>query len=320
MTNFNGFSNEDIGIYGRLKIPNTYWDKKTLVYKYWFRSLLQKIDSSLIFKNFPRNWSNDFFMFCLWSRGFVAVFDTNRADLEQYGEQIDGKTVLFQPCCASGIDFYYQPTKVQIANPKYENTLEIGKDCELIKLTPDCFFNGGVFDIIDYYASKLAELSKGIDMSIINSKTSIILTANSVGQNQTLKKVYDKIQAGETIVIYDDVQTNDEIIPRSEPFESWFNDFSKTFILDKQLTCFQTLLNSYYSEIGLPVANEKKERLITSETEFANAQSQARISCWVETLKESLEKVNEHFGLEIGVEYALQNDDNSGRNGIEQER
>lgn len=320
MANFNGFSNEDMGIYGRLKIPATYWDKKTIVYKYWFRSLLQKIDSSLIFENLPRNWSNDFFMFCLWSRGFVAVFDTNRADLEQYGEQIDGKTVLFQPCCASGIDFYYQPNKVQIANPKYENNLEIGKDCELIKLTPDCFYNGGVFDIIDYYASKLAELSKGIDMSIINSKTSVILTANSVGQNQTLKKVYDKIQAGETLVIYNDVQTNDEIIPRSEPFESWFNDFSKTFILDKQLTCFQTLLNSFYNEIGLPVAIEKKERLITSETEFANAQSQARISCWVETLKESLEKVNEHFGLNIGVEYALQNDDNLDRNGIEQER
>ena len=316
MANFNGFSNEDIGIYGRLKIPNTYWDKKTFVYKYWFRSLLQKIDSSLIFENLPRNWSNDFFMFCLWSRGFVAVFDTNRADLKPYGEEKNGKTVLFQPCFASGIDFFYQPTQVQIANPKYENTLEIGKDCELIKLTPDCFINGGVFDILDYYASKLAEMSKGIDMSIINTKFSVILTANSVGQSQTLKKVYDKVQSGETLVIYNDVMTNDEVIPRKDPFESWTNDFTKPFILDKQLTCFQTLLNSFYNEIGLPVAIEKKERLITSETEFANAQSQARISCWVETLKESLLKVNEKYGLNIGVEYALQNDDNGDRNGI----
>lgn len=296
------FNERSIELLENLKFPNTYWKGKTREYRYWFRSLLQKIDSSLIFSGFPKGWSNDFFMLCLWAFGFVAVFDTNRDDLMKFG---DGG-ILFQPCTVSGFDFYYQPDKCMVSNPKYTKEFTIGKDAELLKLTPD--FNG-VFDIIDYYATKLAELSKGIDVGIINTKMPVILTASNEAQAETLKKIYDKIQSGESLIVWKDSDIGDEIIPVKEPYEVWNQDFKQTYIVHNLLEDMQLILDSFYTEIGLPVAIEKKERMITSEADFASAQSQARISCWVNTLRESFEKINEHFGLNLEVEYAAQEND-----------
>ena len=300
---------ENINLLESLNIPNTYWKGKTRVYRYWFRSLLQKIDSSIIFTGLPDGWNDDFFHLALWCKGFVAVFVTNRKDLLKYGKN----GIVFQPGVSSGVDFYYQPTVITIANPYYENELVIGKDTEVMKLTPDCFINGGVLDIIDHYATRCAELTKSIDMAIINAKVPMILSAKNQAQSETLKAIYDKVQAGEPLVVWKKTEDGGEIIPTKEPFESWMNDLSKTYIGSTLLNDLQTVLNSFYTEIGLPVAIEKKERLVTSEADFASAQSQARLSCWVTTLKESLKIINNHFGTNIEVEYARTV--NSDRNG-----
>lgn len=310
------FSEEAVDFLNNMKVPSTYYYDKSISYKYWFRSLLHKIDSSIIFKNLPKGFSNDFFMFCLWVRGYVLFFKTDRYDLQKFGEN----GVVFQPCYVNGYDFYYQPIKATVSNPHlpYENEFKLGENAYLLKLTPDFC---GILDILDFYAAKLASLSEAIDMSIINSKMGIIATAENEAQAATLKAVYDKLQRGETLIVFDDLLSGtDEIIPKKDPFQIWIQELKKNYVLTEQLADLQTILNSFYTEIGLPVAIEKKERIITSEADFASAQSQARISCWVETLEESLEIINEKFNLNIGVEYARENDDLSNRSGTEQER
>ena len=312
------FSENTIDLLNGMNIPSTYYKDKTIEYRYWFRSLLHKIDSSIIFKNLPEGWSNDFFMFCLWVRGYVCVFKTDRKDLLKYGKN----GIVFNPCTVAGYDFYYQPTKAIVSNSKIPNKFSYefdlqGDKAALLKLTPDFW---GVLDILDYYASKLAELSKGIDMSIINSKFGLIATAGNESQASTLKSVMDELQKGNPLVVYKDtLNDNDEIIPRKEPFEIWIQELKKNYILTEQLNDFQTILNSFYTEIGLPVAIEKKERLVTSEADFASAQSQARIACWVETLRESLEIINKKFNTNIEVEYAREIDDTGDREGVKPE-
>ena len=310
------FSENTVDLLNGMQIPSTYYKEKSIEYRYWFRSLIHKIDSSIIFKGLPKGWSNDFFMFCLWVRGYVLIFKTDRKDLQIYGEN----GIVFNPCHVSGFDFYYQPTMATVANPhmptKFSYTFDLRKDnAALLKLTPDFW---GVLDIIDYYASKLAELSKGIDMSIINSKFGLIASASNEAQAATLKSIMDELQKGNPLVVYkDQLKESDEIIPRKEPFEIWVQELKKNYILTEQLQDFQTILNSFYTEIGLPVAIEKKERMITSEADFASAQSQARIACWVETLRECLEIINEKFNTDIEVEYAREMNDTGDREGAE---
>ena len=285
------FDERYIELLENMKVPNTYWKNKSIEYRYWFRSLLQKMDSALIFDGLPENWSQDFFLFCLWALGYVAVFDTAR-----WG-------VAFQPCTLSGFDFYYQPTKAIVANPLYQKEFNIHKDCEILKLTPDF---RGVFDIVDYYATQLAEASKGINVGLINAKMPLVLTASNAAQAETLKKVYDKVQAGESLVVWKDLTDQfSEVIPRKDPFEVWNQDYKQTYIVTNLLTDLQTILDSFYMEIGLPVSTvDKKAHMLNAEANFNEAQSQARISCWVQTLDESFERINKMFGLNLSVQMA----------------
>ena len=284
-----------------LHIPKDIYYERSIVYQFWFRSLLHKINSSIIFDNLPKGWDEDFLMFCLWLRGYVAVFKSNIKSLEKYGEN----GVLFSPCYASGMDFYYQPTDISIVNPVYQpkGTLINHKDAELLKLTPDYF---GVMDIITRYAEQLAELSKGIDMSILNTKFAIVFEAENEAQSASLKAVVDSIQEGNPYAFYKNTNSK-EVMPKKDPFQIFNQEMGKNYILDKQLDDLDHILNQFYTEIGISstMSIEKKERLVTAEAEFAGAQSQARISCWLRSLEQSLEVINERYDTKIGVSYAI---------------
>ena len=289
-------TSEEAQLLNSIQLPQDIFSK-SLAYRFWFRSLLHKIDSSIVFNNLPEGWSNDYFMFCLWVRGYVAVFETYRKDLIKYGNVgEEDRGVLFSGCQVTGRDFYYQPTDCTLFNPVYipKRPLKIGEECCILKLTPDFF---GVLDIIDYYAEKLAEMSKGIDMSIINTKYALVFTADNEAQAATLKAVVDAIQSGSPVAFYKDTLKSEfeEVMPRKEPFEVFNQEITKNYILDKQLADLDHILNQFYTEIGLPVAIDKKERLVTAEAEFSMAQSQARIACWMVTLKESLEIINKKY-------------------------
>lgn len=290
-----------------MKIPNVYWKDKTAEYHYWFRSLLQKIDSSLVFKGLPEDWPQDFFLFCLWSLGYVAVFKS-----ERFGDE---KTkVAFFPCTVSQYDFYYQPVKALVANPLFTKQFTIHKDCEILKLTPDCYWKGGCLDIIDWYATRLAELTKGIDMGIINAKVPMMGIPKSQAAAQQMKAIYDKVQAGEPLVLFKDMTDNfEEVIPSKEPFFAWTNNFRETYIVPELLENMQTILDQFYMEIGLPVPDtqDKRAHLLQSEVDFTSVQSQARIKTWVTTLEESFKYINEMFGLNLEVEYAQRDEDDS---------
>lgn len=289
------FTEREINIMESIKVPNTYWKGKSREYQFFFRSLLQKIDSALIFKGLPKDWSQDFFLLCLWALGYVAVFKS-----ERFGDKETG--MAFQPCTLSGFDFYYQPTIAKIANPKYQADLEIHKKCEILKLTPDFF---GIFDIIDHWATQLAECSKGIYMGLINAKMPMVLSANNASQAETLKKIYDKVQNGDPLVVWkDQTQQFGEVIPRKDPFEVWNQDFKQTYVVTNLLDDMQKILDQFYTEIGLPVAIEKSAHALDQEADFQAAQSQARIACWVATLNESFKQIEATFGLHLEVEYA----------------
>lgn len=300
------FDDRMMSILEAMKIPNTYWVNKSYEYKYWFRSLLQKIDSALVFKGLPDEWPEDFFHFCLWSLGCVCIFKS-----ERFGDSKTG--VAFFPATVSQYDFYYQPVKAMVSNPLFTKQFTIHKDCEMLKLTPDCYFKGGCLDIIDYYAQKLAELSKGIDMGLINAKFPMCAIATDQASSNQLKAIYDKVQAGESLIVWKDQNENfDEVIPQKEPFFTWQNELKNNYIVTELLENMQTILNSFYMEIGLPtILNDKRAHTLNAEADFQSAQSQARIACWVQTLEESFKYINDMFGLNLEVEYAKREEDDS---------
>lgn len=265
--------------------PSSIKAHNNLSFWFWSRSLFQRAASVIDF-DVPENWEGkikDFFVYCLFKYGYVAVFYDNSFGLS------------FQPCTLKGYTFYYQPESCIVANPLLNKEFKLGSQAQLVKLTPDYY---GVWDIIDYYAEKLSMLDVSINSSIVNSKFAYLLGAKTKGAAQALKKLLDQINKGEPAVIYDSRIFDD---PSSKgdvsPFQTWFRDSMKNnYITSDLLTDFQTILNNFDREIGIPtIPYEKKERLVQSEAESTEIDAKARSIIWIETLDSSIKEVKQLY-------------------------
>lgn len=265
--------------------PSSIKAHNNLSFWFWSRSLFQRAASVIEF-TVPKEWegkTKDFLVYCLFKYGYIAVFYDDKFGLS------------FQPCSLKGYDFYYQPTAAVVANPLLNREFELGTQAQLVKLTPDYF---GIWDIIDYYAEKLSMLDVSINSSIVNSKFSYILGAKTKGAAQALKKMLDNINKGEPAVIYDSRIFDD---PASKgdtsPFQSWLRENMKqNYITPDLLKDFQTLLNDFDREIGIPtIPYEKKERLVQSEAESTEIDAKARSIVWIDTLNSSIDEVKQLY-------------------------
>lgn len=264
---------------------------------FWCRALFQRATSVLVVK-LPDPWEGsvrDFFLWVLFSRGYLAISKN-----DQFG-------LFFQPCTLTGFDFYYQPTTAIISNPRYQAELTIGSECEILKLTPDYF---GIYDVIEYYAEKLSLLDNSINMGLINSKFAFMWAAKNKQAMSALEKMMDKINAGEPAVIADMRILNDPT-DKDMPFQIIDRGrLKESYLTTDQLQDFQTILNNFDAEIGIPsLPYYKKERLVADEAVSRRIDAQARSIVWYDTLVSSLDDVKHLYPeaeqIQIKLRYDL---------------
>ena len=264
----------------------------SITYAYWQRSLFQRAISTIDFTGLPDHWQasvRDFFYWCMFAYGYVGVFDTDEFGLS------------FQPGALYGFDFYYQPTEFIVANPKLNRRFKLHEEAEIIKLTPDY---RGIWDIISYYAMLLSALDSGINMSIVNNKFAYLMGAKNKAAAETLKKIFDKIAAGEPAVIFDQSLLQQDAQSKDDPWSFLErSNLKQSYLTTDQLMDRSTLLSSFDAEIGIrSLPYNKKERLVTAEAESREQDSTARLMVWKSTLDSSLKLVNDLFGTNIKAE------------------
>ena len=229
----------------------------------------------------------------LFRFGFLAVSYN-----DQYG-------YFFQPCTLAGYNFYYQPTRALITNPEYSAQLQIGTECELLKLTPDYI---GIWDIISYYAEKLSLLDNAINMSLINTKFAFFFGAKNKSAANAIKKMLDLVNKGEPAVVYDQ-RILSETREKDSPFHFLErNNMHENYITTDQLRDFQTIINNFDAEIGIPtIPYEKKERMVDSEASSRIVDSQSRIKVWYKTLSSSFDEIKRLYP-DITLSVSLRDD------------
>ena len=284
---------EQVNIAAGSYTPSSVKSYNNKTFAFWERALFQRAQSVLDFE-LPSNWDGgikDFFLYCLFKFGFVVVSQSD--DLGYY----------FQPCTLSGYDFYYQPTKAIIANPMLSKEIEIGSDNPeggLLKLTPDFM---GEWDVIWYYAEKLSILDGAINTSLINNKFAFFLGSRNKTAGQALKKMLDLVNQGEPAVVYNMKLLNDPN-DKEMPFQQWQRDNLKnSYLTTDQLMDFQTLLNNFDAEIGIPtIPYQKKERMVTQEAVSRSYDAKARSVTWFNTLTTSIDKIKSIYpDIELSV-------------------
>lgn len=278
---------ENIMIQNSTNFPSEPRIRSSKVYKYWFRSLLERLYSRIEFENLPwKGQEKNLFLWVIFRYGYGFVgYDSS------YG-------TFFQPCNLGGdLDFNWQPNKCFAISSKIKKEWSIGEDCELVMLTRDY---QGVLDIVDYYACKLAELSSSVDVAIANTKVPYILGGKNKSVVNALKKIVDKAKSGFSSIFFDSRIMQKDINDSDPYIHIRLFEGQNDYITSDLLQDVQTVINSFDCEIGIPTSPyQKNERLTQAEGESKKIESYARIQTWVDCLNDSFEKVNAMFGLNI---------------------
>lgn len=287
-------------------------------FDFWVRSLFERAQSSIIFE-LPEYWQGDmmdFWYYCLFRYGYLGITDLTRIDRK------DTKDIgmCFNPVGLTGYGFYYQPTSAILSNPLLDESLElkINEEIAIVKLTPSYM---GIWDIICFYADKLSHLDNAINMSIINNKFAYILAGKTKGAVAALKKMMDKINAGNPAVFVDQ-RIMDDRNSKDTPFQFLQRDnLKQSYLTTDQLMDLHTILCDFDSEIGIPtIPYQKKERETEYESKSKIADGLARIQTWKRCLQSSIDNVNKLYP-ELNISFKLRYDNEfseSNDNGPEQ--
>lgn len=278
------------------------------IYNFFKRYLLQKAIS--VFKwGFPSIWTQDqirHFLYTLYINGYIAILETAK-----YG-------VVALECSFSGLNLFYSPTKILVANPLL-NTVEktIGKDCVVLRLEPDVggWSNNpfttvwGCMDIIENYAEQMALATQALNVNLINSQLAYVFTAMDETSAESLKKMYSKVASGDPAVFIDKKLFSDDGTALWQAFQQ---NLSQNFIAPDIQNVLETINDQFCTLIGLPNANtQKKERMIVDEVNANNVETNCLSDIWLETLREGCEQAREMFGIDISVDKRYKEDDNN---------
>lgn len=287
---FDGFSYDYINLYNASRSPSTVHVKNTRLQRFFRKYLLQKAIS--VFKwNLPEEWDKDYFLYTLYCMGFIAVLNTDR-----YG-------VICQQCAPGGYNLYYRPSYVIVTNPLLPKslTLNIDRDCTLIKLQPDY---SSITDIVNYYADQLALCSEAMGVNLINTKSGTVFGAESKAAAESYKKMYDNLSEGDPAVVIGKKLLDPEGKPTWFPFTQ---NVKESYVVSDILMDMRKIEAQFDTDIGIPSANtEKRERLISDEVNANNVETASRCELWLETVRKEIDKANAMFpGINLSVDWRV---------------
>lgn len=246
---------------------------------FYSRQLLQRAMSPFKF-TLPDNWDHDYFLYCLYCFGFVAVIDT-----PSFG-------VIPQGCALRGYNVFYRPTNAVVNNPLIrKDDYKIGADCELVKLTPDYF---GIMDIVEYYGALLAVTYEGLAMNIQNSKLAYVFACADKKTAESLKKLFDNVQGGDLAAFY---SQDLNLGTGAKPWEVFEQNLRNNYIANDILETMRDIFNQFDMEIGIANSGvtKKKERVISAEVSATDEETRSKVDLWYQTIREGFRKVNDMF-------------------------
>ena len=258
----------------------------TEIGRFFQRYLLKKAIS--VFKwRLPDWWDTDYFLYVLYSFGFVGIINT-----DTFG-------VIPQQCGLQGYNVFYRPTNIIVANPRIKGIMRprIGIECVLMKLQPDYC---GVLDLCAHYASKMALASASIDQNLWNTKIATIFFAETDAEQQAFKKAYDRMTDGDPMVV---VRKNLRDENGNLKYEVFNRDVKNSYVISDLIADLRKIEAEFDTRIGIPNANtDKRERLITDEVNANNVETTILSDLWMDSIQDAIKKVREMFGVEIKCE------------------
>ena len=277
-----------INFYNASMEPSTVHVKNTGLSNFFSRYLIQKAISAFEWQGIPEHWHMNYFLYVLFVFGYISVIETDK-----YG-------IIPQHCGLYGYDVMYQPTHATIANPLLQGIRNprIGRECEIIKLTPDY---GGIWDIVSFYADMLALSAETAGVNLVNSKLSFIFFAKNKTAAESFKKLYDQVASGQPAAVIDKDLLDEN---GNLSWQQFNQNLQQNYIAGQILQDMVQWDCRFNTEIGIPNTNIAKLSGVSDrEVEANSINTEAKALLWEETLKKGVNAVNKMFGTNISVKY-----------------
>lgn len=249
---------------------------------YYLNRLYKMLVSRFTFDNVPDTFDTAV-LNSVFVTGVLGVFDS-------------GQGIYCLPCATYGIDVYDNPTKFSIANHHIIKTdYTIGINGELIYIDRFKGMFSSAYPLLLHYAVQLATLDQSLNTALINSRVAFMFRASNNQELQSYKLMYDEISQGKPAVFLKKGMDDDGS-------SVLFNNVQNMYVGNELLLTKRQLMNEYLTVIGINNANtDKRERLNADEVHANDIELGTTIHNWLNSLKESIDKVNHLFDFNIVV-------------------
>lgn len=190
------------------------------------------------------------------------------------------------------VNCYDDPTLVDPIAPNYVyngEQLVNGENCYVIRnndlMLPE-------FSVVRYYAYKLANIDRAIDVNIEAVKTPVLITCTDK-QRLSLKQAINQRKDNEPVIYADNSFDKDMISTLDLKPTPVFKDLQ----IQKHM-----IINEFFTDIGINNANmDKKERMVSTEVEANDEQVKACEDVLLRSRMEACKQINRIFGTNISV-------------------
>lgn len=254
---------------------------------YYKRLLYRKISDAYVFK-LPPNWKQNWTRLLLFERGGFAVCR----------DKVEG----WIPCPFAPLKYgaQWQITEIsrEYVNPDAsvdDRPYIVGINAELVMLFDDYF---GYDDVVTHYATLLASLDKGVQVSLMNSSLGLCAVVDDPKKVKDIKATYAKLTEGSPLV----VQAAKKSTSSFKDVDLAIAHPKDAYLVNDMEVARQLILNAFLTEIGVNNANtEKRERLIGDEVNANNEAIRNARESIVERVNAQLEVVSRMVGFECRI-------------------
>ena len=238
----------------------------------------------------PEAWDRSYIRERLVDNGSLCVFPHDLYGLMCLDGHPSGTNVYRLPVTYLITNPVIQGVEVLISNGVFDYTQPEGVIPGVMICTEP--HGAPMADIISKYARKLAMIDASLEVNLINTRTPMILTAESAKAAKTSKAMYEQISRGEPAIFVNDSQRGAVTVMSAK------NAYIGAELMDLKHEVF----NDFLTDIGLNnAAVDKKERLLTDEVNANNEEIATSVYAWKECLKQSIERVHKAFPELKGV-------------------
>ena len=121
--------------------------------------------------------------------------------------------------------------------------------------------------------------------------------------------MYDKLNEGNPAVFADSKLFDESGEPLWTTFQ---NNLKQNYVAGDMLDDMLKIDARFCTEIGIPNVNLAKASGVTdNEVEANNIDTKSKVSHWLETIKDGLDKVNDMFDLNLSVKLRFEGSENN---------